>query len=66
MLSRNSNFFQFCFIRCYLRYHSFSGRLISIGIPEGLVVVPVIDIVIITLGRMFKKHGRVTLKILFN
>jgi hypothetical protein len=41
-------------------------RYIDIGIEEAMLVIPAIDIVIIVLRKMFKKHGRNTIKILFN
>jgi hypothetical protein len=44
----------------------FLYRLIEVGIEEALIIIPIIDIVIIVLRKMFKKHGGDTLKILFN
>jgi hypothetical protein len=41
-------------------------RFIKIGIEEALLVIPVIDLVIIALRKMFKKHGAGALKMIFN
>jgi hypothetical protein len=44
----------------------FLFRFLDIGIEEAVLIIPAIDIVIIVLRKMIKKHGVNTLKILFN
>jgi hypothetical protein len=67
MPSKNNKLFSFLFYALLIALSLFFlVRLISIGITEGIIVVPAIAIAIIALRKMFKKHGGNTWKILFN